>query len=383
MFDGSGAVTADFTAFDVAVIGAGPAGAATARRLAQSGCRVLLIDRSAFDTPRVGESLAPSVQPLLAELGVWDRFIALDPLPSWGTRSVWGAEEPQAHSHLMSPYGCGWHVDRLRFDRMLADAAAAAGAALRTGTRLIECAERGLGTWVLTLSQNAHTCRATARVVVDATGRCARLAQQLCAQRFVFDRLVGVATLFGDIDTSREGYILVETTHDGWWYSAPVPRDRMMVMLMTDSDLCARTKLSALVRWRELLACAPATVARVAGTGLWGPRIFSALSQRLRRGELNAPWIAVGDAALAVDPISGSGVVRALRSAHSGAETALALIDGQTRHTIEAYEAGCDLECTTYLHERALYYGVEQRWQESPFWQRRADALAQVATSSL
>ena len=63
--------------FDVAVVGAGPAGSATARRLARSGCRVVLLEQSRFDAPRVGESLAPSTNALLTELGVWPRFTGL------------------------------------------------------------------------------------------------------------------------------------------------------------------------------------------------------------------------------------------------------------------------------------------------------------------
>src|SRR3954452_12046394 len=99
--------------FDVAVVGGGPAGSAAAGRLARSGCRVVLLERSRFDAPRVGESLAPSTNPLLTELGVWSRFAGLRPLPSFGTRSVWGGAEPQSHSHLVSRHGCGWHVDRV------------------------------------------------------------------------------------------------------------------------------------------------------------------------------------------------------------------------------------------------------------------------------
>ena len=36
--------------------------------------------------PRIGESLAPNVQEPLRELGLWSEFLALMPLPSWGTR---------------------------------------------------------------------------------------------------------------------------------------------------------------------------------------------------------------------------------------------------------------------------------------------------------
>jgi flavin-dependent dehydrogenase len=373
---------------DIAIVGAGPAGAATARRLAQAGCPVVLLERSLLDTPHVGESLAPGVQPLLADLGVWPQFLALQPLPSYGTRSVWGGPDAEEHSHLLSPWGCGWHVDRLAFDRMLAEAARMAGATLLCGTTVIRCDESAHG-WVLKLLKRSddgseqQTFRLRANVVIDATGRAARLAPWVGAQRFLLDHLVSVVAQFNGIDTTREGYVMVETTPDGWWYTAPVPGGGMMVMLMTDSDLCRRGGLASHPTWCGRLQTAAATRARVAGGApSWGPRVFSAISQRLRRREKRTAWLAVGDAALAVDPISGSGVIRALRSARAGAETALTLLEDRTPHIIEVYEAERDLECTTYLNERALYYGIEQRWRESAFWQRRAAAVVQVASSS-
>ena len=164
--------------FDVAVVGAGPAGAATALRLANSGCRVALIERTQFEAPRVGESLAPSVQPLLADLGVWRDFLRLQPLPSYGTRSVWGAEAPEVHSHISSHWGCGWHVDRAPFDRILADAAAKAGATFLSETSFVDCQEQN-GGWRLVLRQRGarsskeREFTSVARVVVDATGRSA------------------------------------------------------------------------------------------------------------------------------------------------------------------------------------------------------------------
>jgi flavin-dependent dehydrogenase len=372
MFDSIGKEMTDATAFDVAVVGAGPAGSAIASWLAQAGCPVLLIERSTFEAMRVGETLAPSVQPLLTELGVWNDFIALDPLPSWGVRSVWGAEDPQVNSHLMSPYGNGWHIDRKRFDQMLANAAVAAGAILLLRTRLIKCIESGLGTWDLTLSQNQQTCHVTARVVIDATGRGARLAQQLGAKRFVFDALIGVAVLFSNIPSQTNGFALIETSPDGWWYSAPVGGDQLVTMLMTDSDLCGQVNLTLKDNWYTSLQSAPNTAARVGNAPrVYGPRVFSAVSQRLCRTDMNARWLAVGDGALAVDPVSGSGVLRALRTARTGAIAALELLEGNSPDTIENYEADLDHKCTQYLQEHAKYYGMEHRWLDSPFWQRR------------
>jgi flavin-dependent dehydrogenase len=357
--------------FDVAVVGAGPAGSATARRLARSGCRVVLLEQSRFDAPRVGESLAPSTNALLTELGVWPRFTGLCPLPSYGTRSVWGGPEPQSHSHLVSPYGCGWHVDRVAFDRMLAEAAADAGAELRCATTCVRV-DRG-GCWLLSITEDGRPVseRVRARVLVDATGRAARIGRQLGGRPAVFDRLVGVAALLDGVDAGKEGFVLVEATPDGWWYSAPTAAGRMVCMLMTDTDVCRGLRVSIPGHWHERLAGARLTAARIAGSVVWGPRVFPAASQRLRRAAYDARWLAVGDAALAVDPISGSGVVRALRTARAAATTVLAILAGDESRPIAGYEAERDRECTQYLRERAQYYGAERRWDSAPFWRRR------------
>jgi flavin-dependent dehydrogenase len=367
---------------DVAIVGGGPAGSAAACHLARHGCRVALIERTQFTQLRVGESLPPSIRPLLADLGVWDTFTALQPLPSYGTRSLWGTPTPQEHSHLGSPYGHGWHVDRLVFDRMLADAAVSAGAALYCNTTTAGCETSRSGQWRLQLvGRTAGPLHA--RLLLDATGRAAHLSRRLGAQRLLFDRLVGIAVLFDGIDSSQQRFILLETSPEGWWYSAPVPDNRLMVMLMTDSDLCGRAKLSTPERWCERLGKAPATRARASGTTRWGPRVFAAMSQRLHHSPCHAPWLALGDAALAVDPLTGSGVIRALRSARSAAEAVMAWLDNSADDPLAAYEAACDRECTTYLHERALYYGLEQRWHAAAFWQRRAAVAAQVMAHRL
>lgn len=361
--------------YDIAIVGAGPAGAATARRLAQRGCRVALLERSRFDTPRVGESLAPGVQPLLADLGVWSRFLDLRPLPSYGTRSLWGASTAAEHSHLLSPYLCGWHVDRLAFDRMLAESAVEAGARLRLGVRVLRCAPCPSGGVILNVGEVKDSNRSDeirADFVVDASGRGGAVARSFGARYATFDRLVGVGAQFADELAGARCYTLVETTPDGWWYSAPVAFERSVAMLMTDGDLSASLGTKAWPQWRAALQRARLTSERVGGGKLcWGPRIFSAASRRLVRADGDRErWLAVGDAALSVDPVSGSGVVRALRTALNAASTVLVALSG-TPEAIAGYEAERNRECSAYLIERAAYYGIERRWPHAPFWQRR------------
>jgi len=362
---------------DVAVVGAGPAGSATALRLARAGCRVVLLEGSRFDMPRIGESLPPSVQPLLAELGVWQSFLDLGPLPSYGTRSIWGGAEAEQHSHLMSPWGSGWHVDRLGFDVLLSERARDAGVTLLCGISLMWC-DRARQGWTLSLQTDrskAAPLDLRASVLVDATGRGAHVAQRLGARRVLADHLVAVVTRFDGIESTEQGYVMVESTPDGWWYTAPVPERRMVMALMTDGDLYNRVRARSASAWRDRWESAEATRARVAGGARSGkPRVVSAISQRLRRRERHEPWLAVGDAALSVDPISGSGVIRALRSARVAAQAVMSVLQDGGPAAIGAYEDACDRDWTAYVKERELYYGFEQRWTGSAFWQRRASA---------
>jgi flavin-dependent dehydrogenase len=360
---------------DVVVVGAGPAGSAAAFQLAALGCEVVLIERSYFDKPRVGESLAPAVQPFLKRLGLWQKFLCLEPLPSYGTRSAWGRPETADHSHLITPYSNGWHIDRLAFDKMLAEGARQAGAKLCTGSALFDCLPDKTG-FVLQITRDSKVSSLHARFLIDASGRRSAAAGLLKAQKIVFDRLVGIATQFNDDEAGSHCYTMVESTPYGWWYSAPVSVGSSMVMLMTDGDLAARKKMGTFSNWKQVLAKTNQTFNRITGREIrWGPKIFSAVSQRIMRTENDClPWLPVGDACMSVDPISGSGVIRALRTAETVVQATSDWLNGD-RGAIDRYESACNLDCEKYLFELGSYYNMEQRWPNEIFWRRRIFGL--------
>src|SRR5437764_7907088 len=103
---------------DVLVIGGGPAGSAAALRLAAMGCSVMLVERSLFPRPHVGESLSP---------GVWVHFETLGIAPpiqragfrrSSDTLLRWDGETRRVQAGRPSLI-----VDRARFDALMLDAA--------------------------------------------------------------------------------------------------------------------------------------------------------------------------------------------------------------------------------------------------------------------
>jgi 2-polyprenyl-6-methoxyphenol hydroxylase-like FAD-dependent oxidoreductase len=74
--------------WDVIVIGGGSAGSTTAGLLAKAGKKVLVLERAAFPRFHVGESLIPFGNPVLRELGVWDRLVAEGYTEKLGTEFV-------------------------------------------------------------------------------------------------------------------------------------------------------------------------------------------------------------------------------------------------------------------------------------------------------
>ena len=113
------------TTAEVCVIGGGPAGAAVALRLAQLGHDVVLIERSAFPRPRVGEAMAPSIWTVLDVLGVREDIAQAGFVRVEQSILRWAADIDE---NLSQPPGrFGLMVDRGRFDAILLEKARKAG----------------------------------------------------------------------------------------------------------------------------------------------------------------------------------------------------------------------------------------------------------------
>ncbi|WP_320065847.1 geranylgeranyl reductase family protein [Micromonospora sp. RTGN7] len=112
--------------YDVAVVGAGPAGAAAALAACRAGARVLLLDRADFPRDKVcGDGIAAHALDVLAGLGVNGAVDGYAPLPRLHLVGPGGGAVARA---LPRP---AYTVPREVFDARLAAAAVAAGAELR------------------------------------------------------------------------------------------------------------------------------------------------------------------------------------------------------------------------------------------------------------
>lgn len=149
--------------YDALVIGAGPAGSAAARLLAQAGWSVALIEKAEFPRRKVcGEFLSATTMPVLESCGIAARFLvaAGPPVTRVGVYA--------GNAMLKAPREQVWGraLGREHLDVMLRDAALAAGARLFQPVEVVDIAREADG-YRCTLEDGYELC---ARIVIAACG---------------------------------------------------------------------------------------------------------------------------------------------------------------------------------------------------------------------
>ena len=329
--------------YDVVVVGARCAGAATAMLLARAGRRVLLIDRGHYGTDTL--STHALMRGAVVQLHRWNLLPAV---VAGGAAPIRKATFYYAGDALSVPINARDGIEALyaprRFvlDRLLVDAAAAAGADVVYGMHLRDlersAAGRGIGV-VLALNNDdsAQVHRVRCGVVVGADGMRSTVARLAGAPIYREGRHTS-ATIYGhwgglDVD----GYD---------WYFEPglsagaIPTNGGQVCVSLSVPGREFTRLFAHQQdsaFRELLSqVAPALARQIAAAGQARLHGFAGHPGFFRRAH-GPGWALVGDAGYFKDPLTAHGITDALRDAELVAS---------------AIEAGSDAALADYQEQR-------------------------------
>jgi 2-polyprenyl-6-methoxyphenol hydroxylase-like FAD-dependent oxidoreductase len=347
----------------ILVIGGGLTGGAVAFELARAGRRVLLIERQQAPSWKIGETLPPESQIHLQRLQHWDKFLQDEHLPCYGIVSAWGSGQVVEKDFVFNPYGHGWQLDRARFESRILEAATNAGCHIQWGTSLHRLRRTGT-TWQVETSRGSLT----AEWIVDCTGRAGTAVSHLGGVVEQVDDLVSIfVRADSTVISDRDARTYIESHPNGWCYSALMPSGFRTIAFQTDRDLVPEHP--QLTDWLSNLISECPMIHSLLRQHEYRfenvPRLAAADSRRTRV-PCGEGWVAVGDAALAFDPVSGQGTTKALESASLAVRFIVDQCD---------YSAHCDRIWQAYLIERRDNYRSETRWKELTFWCRRQVVL--------
>lgn len=357
--------------YDCIVMGGGPAGSTVAALVAEAGHNTLLVERDKMPRPHVGESLMPETYWTFERLGVLDQLKSSGYAKKVGVQFVNNTGKESApfffRTHDDRESSESWHVERADFDKMLFDNAAAKGATCRDNTRVLEVKlePNGQDTPVakgVLLQQAANPPQEiSAKVVVDATGQQALLANRLGVRRenptlrkaAIWQHYRGAHR-----DESGGGVktVIMQTEKkESWFWYIPQADDIVSVGVVGDRDYLLKgrgtpaevfaaeqAKCSTLEGW--LQNAQPEGELKIA-------KEFSYTTER----SSGDGWVLVGDAWGFIDPIYSSGVYFALKS---GALAADCIVEGLRQDDVSAETLGSwvpDFSRQTGLIRKLVY----------------------------
>lgn len=309
------------TSWDVAIVGAGCAGAPLAILLAERGWSVVLVDAAHFPRQKVcGEFLSPSAWSCLRELGVFDT--ARRQAATLHTMRLGMPGDRTVAIDFGGPMDARpAALSRFALDALLVDRAAERGVRVMTGCRAREvCVDRGRAVGVVVSPgdrpEATHTLQAP--LIVAADGRQSLVVRQTGRRRERTLRLVGFKRHWQLplADGARlAATIAMHSLPGGYVGVCPVEGGAYNVCGVIPRSIVRRFRGSldhAIADWTRSSPSLARVLAEGAAVGPW----YSVPEVSVQRAFPRLPGVLyLGDACGTIEPLTGQGMALAMASA--------------------------------------------------------------------
>lgn len=343
---------------DVAIVGAGPAGAAAAFELARAGVEMVLADRAAFPREKVcGDGLGVRCGAILRTMGLAPEAPPFNPFRRFLLSS------PAGHTAVAAGPGASdtWTVPRRELDHLLVGRAVAAGARLAEEVQVTGLERLPSGGVRLTGEQRGAPWAREAALVIVADGGAGSLSRALGLAPRAAGAVAVRAYFEGDAGDPVQLEIHWErAVAPGYAWIFPVGGGRANVGVGAFARDARALHLHLETLLEDFLTANPHARRRLSGARRLGPVRGHPLRIDAPRVK---PWgdrlLVAGEAAGVVSPLTGEGIAPALLCGRLAAE-----------HARRALEAG-DVSAAGLAAYGRAFHALFDRHQRTALLLRR------------
>jgi flavin-dependent dehydrogenase len=350
---------------EVCVIGGGPAGATTARKLALLGHSVCLIEKADNSQNKVGESLPPNILVLLDALGLREKIEAASFLRPDKAIVRWSDEAAFAKpSHGQS----GFMVNRGRFDQILLEAAKEAGVNVIQPAQALRPVFDETRQWNIPVRRASELLKIKAKYLVEAAGKRSFFKRK---RRRYSASTVALCAYWRNpkVESSTT---LVEAGREEWFWGAALAGGDFSAMVFIDAKR-RRGNQDLESLYRSLLARSALLRGCLNGTLAGKVKGFDA-SGYIDEEPVNENLIKVGEACFSIDPLASQGVQAAMSSGLQGSFVVHTLLT-RPENSAEAMRFYRNRQAETVARHHNLaaqFYSESLFYKTGAFWQKRS-----------
>ncbi|RIK41036.1 MAG: hypothetical protein DCC58_13075 [Chloroflexi bacterium] len=300
---------------DCLIVGAGPAGTATALTLAARGYAVTLVDKARFPRAKpCAEYVNPQAVSLLEQLGLAEAALHAGAAVFPGMRVIAPSGQELLLDFTADSGRQALGLSRFALDALALERCRAAGVSVYEGMHVREILVERATVVGVRGRRAGETLELRARVVVGADGHHSLVSRRLGLDAPVrWPRRIGLAAHLEGYRLER-GFGEMHVGAGAYCGLAPQEAGRVNAAMVVDIEQFARRTASPEEFFDAALASYPGMQSRVAQARRVTPvRGVGPLARRVRRVSGDG-YLLVGDAAGFFDPFTGEGIFDALTS---------------------------------------------------------------------
>lgn len=336
----------------VLIVGKGVSGLVLNYLLEKKGIQTILLDRKTNTlNPILAETIPPSTLQLLYDLDLLSVFENCASR-TYGYQSKWGTKTIEEENFFKyNPYKYGLKLNKRKLLSELEN---------NTKTHQITCnkiinIEHKKNKVITTILINNEARTINSNLIIDATGRKRAILKQFNVKTKTYDENLAFICYVPKSNSTLKYNFFTESFKNGWGTVSNLNETTNIITLYTANKSPLHKQLTSFANWRTILQNTLVLKNHIPFNDdfkILGKQANSSVSSKI----YTKNCLAIGDAAIAFDPISSHGISNAIFCASEAANAIEEFYTKKNDTVFKQYESTLHLIFNQYLKQKEKLY---------------------------